>query len=203
MPNGKRHLAWIAVLAILILALAGYSIHKLYARKTLVSPVTEGAANNVLVLAEFTNTTGDAVFDHALRQGLSSQLEQSPFLNLLSDQRIAHTLSLMAQPKDTRLTRELAREVCLRTGSAASIEGSISSQGNQYVLALQAVNCRNGDIYPTSSVTADGKQQVLNALGIAAAKLRQNLGESLASVKTIRCRRRKRNYGILRSSASL
>jgi eukaryotic-like serine/threonine-protein kinase len=179
----KRHLAWLALLAILILALAGDSIYKFYARKTLVSPASEGAANNVLVLAEFTNTSGDAVFDHTLRQGLSSQLEQSPFLNLLSDQRIAQTLSLMAQPKDIRLTRELAREVCLRTGSAASIEGSVSSQGNQYVLALQAVNCRNGDILSDQHVTADDKQQVLNALGIAAAKLRQNLGESLASVK--------------------
>ncbi len=179
----KRHLALIAVLAILILALAGYSIHKLYARKTLVSPVTEGAPNNVLVLAEFTNTTGDAVFDHALRQGLSSQLEQSPFLNLLSDQRIEHTVSLMAQPKDTRLTHKLAREVCLRTGSVATIEGSIASQGNQYVLALQAVNCRNGQTLADQQVTAEGKQQVLNALGIAAANLRQNLGESLASVK--------------------
>ena len=104
----KRHLAWLALLAILILALAGDSIYKFYARKTLVSPASEGAANNVLVLAEFTNTSGDAVFDHTLRQGLSSQLEQSPFLNLLSDQRIAQTLSLMAQPKDIRLTRELA-----------------------------------------------------------------------------------------------
>src|SRR5580700_4239341 len=179
----KRHLALIAVLAILILALAGYSIHKLYARKTLVSPVTEGAPNNVLVLAEFTNTTGDAVFDHALRQGLSSQLEQSPFLNLLSDQRIAQTLSLMAQPKDTRLTHEIARDVCQRTASAATIEGSISSLGTQYVVGLKAVNCHNGDQLAQEQTTAAGKEQVLKALGDTATKIREKLGESLSSLQ--------------------
>jgi hypothetical protein len=98
------------------------------------------------VLAEFTNTTGDRVFDGTLRQGLSSQLEQSPFLNLLSDQRIAQTLSLMAQPKNARLTGELVHEVRQRTASSATIEGSISSLGTQYVVGLKAVNCRNGDL---------------------------------------------------------
>ncbi len=136
-----------------------------------------------IVLAEFTNTTGDPVFDGTLRQGLSAQLEQSPFLNLLSDERAAQTLALMAQPKDARLTHELAREVCQRTASAASIEGSISSLGSQYVVGLRAVNCRSGDVLANEQATASGKEQVLKALGEAAAKIREKLGESLASVQ--------------------
>ncbi len=138
---------------------------------------------DTVVLAEFTNTTGDPVFDGTLRQGLSAQLEQSPFLNLLSDQRIAQTLALMSQPKDARLTRELAREVCQRTGSAAAIEGSISSLGSQYVVGLKAVNCRSGDVLANEQATANGKEQVLKALGEASTKIREKLGESLASVQ--------------------
>ena len=136
-----------------------------------------------IVLAEFTNTTGDPVFDGTLRQGLSAQLEQSPFLNLLSDERVAQTLALMAQPKDARLTRELAHGVCQRTASAASIEGSISSLGSQYVVGLKAVNCRSGDVLANEQATASGKEQVLKALGEAATKMREKLGESLASVQ--------------------
>ena len=138
---------------------------------------------DTIVLAEFTNTTGDPVFDGTLRQGLSAQLEQSPFLNLLSDERVAQTLALMAQPKDARLTRELAREVCQRTASAASIEGSISSLGSQYVVGLKAVNCRSGDVLANEQATASGKEQVLKVLGEAATKIREKLGESLVSVQ--------------------
>ena len=134
-----------------------------------------------IVLAEFTNTTGDPVFDGTLRQGLSAQLEQSPFLSLLSDQRVAQTLALMAQPRDARLTRELAREVCQRTASAASVEGSISSLGSQYVVGLKAVNCRSGDVLANEQATASGKEQVLKAVGEAATKIREKLGESLAT----------------------
>ncbi len=136
-----------------------------------------------ILVAEFANTTGDPVFDGTLRQGLSAQLEQSPFLNLLSDDRVAQTLALMAQPKDARLTHELAREVCQRTASAASIEGSISSLGSQYVVGLKAVNCRSGDVLANEQATASGKEQVLKALGEAATKIREKLGESLASVQ--------------------
>jgi eukaryotic-like serine/threonine-protein kinase len=117
--------------------------------------------NDNIVLADFTNTTGDPVFDGTLRQGLSAQLEQSPFLSLLSDQRVTQTLALMAQPKDARLTRELAHEVCQRTASAATIEGSISSLGSQYVVGLKAVNCRSGDVLANEQATASGKEQVL------------------------------------------
>jgi eukaryotic-like serine/threonine-protein kinase len=138
---------------------------------------------DTIVLAEFTNTTGDPVFDGTLRQGLSAQLEQSPFLSLLSDQRVAQTLALMAQAKDARLTRELAHEVCQRTASAATIEGSISSLGSQYVVGLRAVNCHSGDVLANEQTTASGKEQVLKALGEAATKMREKLGESLASVQ--------------------
>src|ERR1700756_4436958 len=152
----------------------------LYFRSRHAAPLTE---KDTIVLADFTNTTGDAVFDGTLRQGLSSQLEQSPFLNLLSDERVAQTLALMAQPKDARFTRELAREVCQRTASAARIEGSISNLGSQYVVGLKAVNCRSGDVLANEQATANGKEQVLKALGEAATKMRVKLGESLASVQ--------------------
>ena len=138
---------------------------------------------DTIVLADFTNATGDSVFDGTLRQGLSSQLEQSPFFNLLSDERVAQTLTLMAQPKDARFTPELAREVCQRTASAASIEGSIASLGTQYVVGLKAVNCHSGDVLANDQATANGKERVLNALGEAATKIRVKLGESLASVQ--------------------
>jgi len=138
---------------------------------------------DTIVLADFANTTGDTVFDHTLRQGLSAELEQSPFLNVLSDERIGHTLSLMAQPRNAPLTGQLANELCQRTASAATIEGSIASLGSQYVLGLKAVNCRNGDALAQELVTADGKEKVLRALGDAATKLRQKLGEARSSVQ--------------------
>jgi eukaryotic-like serine/threonine-protein kinase len=138
---------------------------------------------DTIVLADFSNTTGDPVFDGTLRQGLSAQLDQSPFLSLISDERIVHTLALMAKPKDARLTPDVARDVCERTASAATIESSISSLGSQYVLNLRAVDCRSGDLLAQEQVTASGKEQVLNALGDAATKLRGKMGESLASVR--------------------
>jgi eukaryotic-like serine/threonine-protein kinase len=138
---------------------------------------------DTIVLTDFTNTTGDPVFDGTLRQGLSAQLSQSPFLTLISDERITQTLALMAQPKDARLTQELSREVCQRTASAATMEGSIASLGSQYVLGLNAVNCANGDLLAQEQVTANGKEQVLKALGNAATKLRAKLGESLSSLQ--------------------
>jgi predicted Ser/Thr protein kinase len=177
-PASRAKKTWIAVAAGMVIAAllaAGYFYQRASAAK-----LTD---KDTLVLAEFTNTTGDPVFDGALRQGLSSQLEQSPFLNLLSDSRIAQTLVLMTQPKDARLTPELAHQVCQRTSSAATIEGSISSLGSQYVVGLKAVNCGNGELLAQEQVTATGKEQVLKALGEAATKMRAKLGESLASVQ--------------------
>ncbi len=132
-----------------------------------------------IVVGDFANSTGDIVFDGALRQGLLSQLERSPYLNLVSDSRIAQTLALMERSHDTPLAPTVAREVCERTGSAATIDGSISSIGRQYVLNLSASNCRTGDVLAREQATAAEKEKVLAALGDATALLRERLGESL------------------------
>ncbi len=173
--NRSRLLLFVAAV-VLIAAGATY----FYLRTTHAAKLTE---KDTIVLADFTNTTGDSVFDGALRQGLASQLEQSPFLNLLSDEKIAQTLSLMAQPKDARLTTTLARDVCQRTASAATIEGSISNLGTQFVVGLKAVNCHTGDQLAAEQATAAGKEQILKSLGDAASKMRQKLGESLSTVQ--------------------
>jgi eukaryotic-like serine/threonine-protein kinase len=141
------------------------------------------AEKDSVVIADFTNSTGDPVFDGTLRQGLSAELEQSPFLSLISDQQIAQTLNLMSQPKKARLTPDLARDVCQRAGASATIDGSISNLGSQYVLGLKAVNCRTGDVLAQEQATAGGKEQVLAAMGEASTKIRSKLGESLASVQ--------------------
>jgi eukaryotic-like serine/threonine-protein kinase len=179
-PVPKKSNLWKLVVPSGVVAVALIVGGVYYYRSHQSKPLTE---KDTVVLADFTNTTGDSVFDGTLRQGLSSQLEQSPFLNLLSDQQVAKTLALMAQPKDTRLTSELAREVCQRTASAATIEGSISSLGSEYVVGLKAVNCHTGDLLANEQATAGSKEQVLKALGDAATKLREKLGESLASVQ--------------------
>ncbi len=163
-----------------VAAIAALIASSLYYRSHHAKPLTD---KDTVVLADFANSTGDAVFDGTLRQGLAAQLEQSPFLSLVSDERIAQTLTLMNQPKQARLTPELARDVCQRTASAATIEGSISNLGSQYVLGLKAVNCRTGDLLSEEQVTANGKERILEALGTASTKLRSRLGESLASVQ--------------------
>jgi eukaryotic-like serine/threonine-protein kinase len=136
-----------------------------------------------IVIADFTNTTGDPVFDGALRQGLSAQLEQTPFLRLISGDQIAGTLRLMEKPPDTRLTQDVAREVCQRANATTVMEGSIAALGNQYVLGLNAVNCQTGEALAEEQVTADSKEKVLAALGNAASELRSKLGESSASLQ--------------------
>jgi eukaryotic-like serine/threonine-protein kinase len=138
---------------------------------------------DTIVLADFDNKTGDAVFDDTLKTALTVSLRQSPFLNVLSDDKVATTLRLMQRPTNTRLTAELVRELCQRAGSKAYIAGSIASLGSQYVLGLKAVNCQSGDLLVQEQVTAAAKEKVLDALGGAASKLRGELGESLASVQ--------------------
>jgi eukaryotic-like serine/threonine-protein kinase len=138
---------------------------------------------DTIVLGDFTNTTGDAVFDDTLKQGLSVQLEQSPFLDLVSDRKVNDTLKMMGLPAGDRLTPEVAREVCLRTRSKAMLVGSIAGLGSQYVIGLKAVNCDTGDVLAEAQEQAAGKETVLKALDAAAVSLRSKLGESLGSVQ--------------------
>ena len=144
------------------------------------APLTE---KDTVVLADFDNTTGDAVFDDALKQALGVELGQSPFLNILSDRKVMQTLKLMGRPSTDRITREVAAELCLRTGSKAFILGSISNLGGQYVIGIDAIGCSNGDTLAREQEQAASKQDVLKALDSAASKLRTQLGESLASVQ--------------------
>jgi eukaryotic-like serine/threonine-protein kinase len=145
-------------------------------------PEALGEKDSVLV-ADFANSTGDPVFDSTLRQGLAVQLEQSPFLSVVPEDRVQQTLRMMSQPADAHLTPELAREVCQRTASAAVLQGSIAALGNQYVLGLRAENCRTGKVLDDELVQAAKKEDVLNALSQMASKFRTRVGESLATVQ--------------------
>ncbi len=172
---GKRwRVALAAGLTVLALGLAGYLRFHRSAKLT---------DKDTIVLADFSNTTGDPVFDGTLRQGLAVQLEQSPFLSLISEERIQRTLRLMGQPADARLTPELAREICERTASAAVLEGSIASLGSQYVLGLRAKSCQTGDLLDQEQMPAARKEDVLNTLSQIASKFRARAGESLAMVQ--------------------
>ena len=138
---------------------------------------------DTIVLADFINMTGDPVFDGSLRQGLAVQLEQSPFLSLISEERIRQTLSLMGQPADARVTSEIARELCQRTASAAVLEGSIAQIGTQYLLTLKVVNCVSGESLASTQAQASDKNHVLDAMGKVALEIRNKLGESLSTVQ--------------------
>ncbi len=145
-------------------------------------PVVLGEKNSVLI-ADFTNTTGDPVFDGTLRQGLAVQLEQSPFLSLVSDERIQRILGLMGQSPDAQLTPKLAKEVCERTATTAVVDGSIASLGSQYVLGLRAIDCGTGSILADEQRQAARKEDVLKLLSQMARELRSRVGESLATVE--------------------
>ena len=138
---------------------------------------------DTIVLSDFDNKTGDSVFDDTLKQGLSVQLEQSPFLDLVSERKVNETLKLMGRPAGDRLTPEVTHEVCLRTGSKAMLNGSIAGLGSQYVIGLKAVNCNTGDVLAEAQEQAAGKEAILKALDNAAVTLRSRLGESLSSVE--------------------
>ena len=168
-------LAGAAVVLVAVLVGGG-----LYYRSRQTKPLTD---KDTIVVADFDNKTGDAVFDDTLKTALTVALNQSPFLNVLPDNRIGATLKLMTKPVGTRLTPEVARELCLRAGCKAYIAGLIANLDNEYVLGLKAVNCQSGETLAQEQVTASGKAKVLNAVGDAAAKLRGQLGESLASVQ--------------------
>jgi eukaryotic-like serine/threonine-protein kinase len=138
---------------------------------------------DTVVLADFTNSTGESVFDDTLKQALAVDLGQSPFLSILSDERIRQTLQEMTRSSNEPLTPAVAREVCQRAGSKAYLTGSIASLGTQYVIGLEASNCATGDVLAREQVTAAGKEQVLPALGKAASRFRSEVGESLSSVQ--------------------
>jgi serine/threonine protein kinase len=167
----------IAGLAALLIVAAGlfYFLHPSRAPK-----LTD---KDTIVIADFVNTTGDAVFDDTLKQALTIGLRQSPYLNILSNETLKQTLALMKQPPDEHLSRQVAREICQRTSSAAVIEGSISGLGNSYVVGLQATGCSTGDALAQEQIQAQRKEDVLEALSEAMTNLRPKLGESLTTVQ--------------------
>jgi tetratricopeptide (TPR) repeat protein len=167
--------------AVVFLVLIGVTAWALSLRGAPTRPTLTG--KDTIVLADFTNTTGDTVFDDTLRQGLMVQLQQSPFLSMLSDDRVRRTLGLMEQPADARLTPDVAQAVCVRTGGAAFLEGSIAALGSQYVLGLRAKNCATGDILADEQAQAARKEDVLGALSRMATRFRTRVGESLATIE--------------------
>jgi serine/threonine protein kinase len=178
-PAAKSRFRWGAAtgvtILIILLAVGGWLF---FSRKA--HALTD---KDTIVLADFANSTGDPIFDGTLRQGLAVQLEQSPFLSLVPEDRVQQTLQMMSQPADARLTPQLAREVCQRTASAAMLQGSIATLGNQYVVGLRAENCRTGKVLDDQLVQAAKKEDVLNALSQMASKFRARVGESLATVQ--------------------
>ena len=175
--GGRRRWKVLAPVAGVFLAAAfGLGYYRLHR----VKPLTD---KDTIVLSDFDNKTGEPVFDDALKQGLAIQLEQSPFLSLISEQRIQQTLQLMGQPPETPVTSGIVRELCERAGGAAEVEGSIVTLGSQYLLALKAVNCRTGDTMGREQSTSQNKSEVLKNLGKVASSLRSKLGESLATVQ--------------------
>ncbi|MGC2330601.1 MAG: protein kinase, partial [Candidatus Acidiferrales bacterium] len=173
-PEKHGKIVAAAAIAFLAVAVSGY----LYFHRT-----PRLSEEDTLVLADFTNTTGDPVFDDTLKQAISVQLAQSPFLNILSYARIRATLRLMAKPSDARLTPDVASDLCQRAGGKAYISGSISTLGSQYVIGLDATDCKTGDPIAQEQVTAENKEHILKALDQAATKLREKLGESLSTVE--------------------
>src|SRR5579862_5475390 len=180
----QLHRNWRVLLPTAGLIVAGLVAGAVY-RLHRATPATEEGA---IVLADFVNTTGEPVFDDTLKQGLATQLEQSPFLSLVSEQQIQHALRLMGRSPDTPLTPEMAREVCQRSESGTSdgavvVDGSIALLGSQYVIALKAEDCQSGDILAHEQITSEDKNHVLAALGQAVTSLRGKLGESRSMVQ--------------------
>ena len=173
----RRRMRWWGLTAA-ALAVAAVTVVALLPRRA--KPLTD---KDTVVLADLSNSTGDPVFDDTLKTALTISLNQSPFLNVLPDQKVAAMLKLMTQPPDTKLTPDTAREVCQRSGSKAYLAASLAGLGREYVVELKAVNCQSGDLLAQEQVTASSKEKVLDALGAAASNLRRKLGESLASVR--------------------
>jgi TolB-like protein len=170
---------WTVIGAVCVIAIASLATGAFFELRS----APRLTAKDTIVLADFTNATGDSVFDDTLRRGLSVQLEQSPFLSVISDDQVQQTLQMMDQKPDARLTPEIARQVCRRAGSAAVLDGSIAQIGAQYLLTLKAVNCESGNSLASTEARADDKNHVLDALGQIASDMRGKLGESLATVQ--------------------
>ena len=173
----RAKLVWVATA---VLAAGMLVAGALYYRSHRAKALTE---KDTVVVSDFANSTGDPVFDDTLKTALTVALNQSPFLNVLSENKVAATLKLMMRPADTKLTREIAPDLCQRAGGKAFISGSIASLGSQYVLVLKLVNCENGVTLAEDQAMATAKEKVLGALGAAASGLRGQLGESLATVR--------------------
>jgi DNA-binding winged helix-turn-helix (wHTH) protein/tetratricopeptide (TPR) repeat protein len=179
-PGARTPPKWVfAVGILLLLGLVSATFFFFLHRKR---PLT---AVDMIVLADFDNKTGEAVFDDTLRQGLAVQLEQSPFLSLTSDDRIQQIVQMMGKPADIRLTPAVAREVCERAGSVAVLDGSIAQIGSQYLLTLIAIDCQSGESLASAEAQANDKNHVLEALGKTASEIRQKLGESLSTVQKL------------------
>jgi serine/threonine protein kinase/tetratricopeptide (TPR) repeat protein len=179
-PPAARSNLWKIIVPSAAVLLAALVAGALYFRSHRAKPLTD---KDTVVLADFANSTGDPVFDETLRTAFVVALNQSPFLNVLGDNKVGDTLKLMAKTATTPLTPDVVSEVCQRAGSKAYIAGSIAALGNEYVLGLKAVNCQSGDVLAQQQATASSKEKVLDALGQATSKLREQLGESLTSVK--------------------
>ncbi|HEY1648915.1 MAG TPA: protein kinase [Terracidiphilus sp.] len=164
------------VAGILAALVAGIHYHRSHQDRRL-------SDKDTVVLADFANRTGEGVFDDTLKTALAISLNQSPFLNVLAENKVANIVKSMTRPADTPLTSEVAREVCERAGGKAFIAGSIAKLGNKYILGLTAVNCQNGDLVTQEQITANDQEKVLDALGKAASTLRGRLGESRGSVQ--------------------
>ena len=179
---GRAKLGWGIAAVVVIAAIAGglYWRSHSTAPAANATPLTEV---DTVVLADFINTTNDPVFDGTLKQALAVDLEQSPFLNILSDRKVGETLRLMGRSPTDRITQDVAKELCVRTGSKAILAGSISNLGSQYVIGLEAVACSTGDTLAKEQAEASSKENVVKALDNAASGLRTKLGESLASVQ--------------------
>jgi serine/threonine protein kinase/Tfp pilus assembly protein PilF len=177
----KVRKSWpLTVAAVTVLLVAALLVGYFHFRARPSSALAEPQA---VVLADFNNTTGETIFDGTLKQALRAQLEQSPFLNVLPDQKTRQALSYMGRPLDTKLTADVAREVCLRTGGKVYVGGSISGLGSHYMVLLQSVNCQTGEAVGNEEAEAESRERVLRALDEASTKLRTRLGESLASIQ--------------------
>jgi eukaryotic-like serine/threonine-protein kinase len=181
---GSRKVLYVLGAVVLAALAAGgyyFAEHRKFGAATV--PQTALSEKDTIVLTDFDNTTGDPVFDDTLKQALAVDLGQSPFLNILSDRRVSETLQLMGRSPGDKVTSDLAREICLRTGTKALLKGSISRLGTQYVVGVEAVNCETGDSLAKEQAEAASKEEVLKTLGQVAALMRTRLGESLASVQ--------------------